>query len=141
MEFFPSHPGVVFDIAHNPDKAQHLAHALAATFPDRRFTFVMAIGDSKDAPRIIEPFVSMAATFVFTTFEAAGRTSSRPQRLASITDELGAWGRAIADPVEAFSIARRNADADAIIVVTGSTFVVAELRAWWIANVQSGSGV
>ena len=47
----------------------------------------------------------------------------------------GRWGRAIADPVEAFSIARRNADADDIVVVTGSTFVVATLRDWWLANV------
>jgi folylpolyglutamate synthase/dihydropteroate synthase len=50
------------------------------------------------------------------------------------------WGRAIADPVDAFSIARRNADANDIVVVTGSTFVVATVREWWFANVVS-SGV
>ncbi len=141
MEFFPSHPGVVFDIAHNPDKAQRLAHALAEAFPGRRFTFVMAIGESKDAVKVIEPFLALNGTFVFTTFATPGRSSSRPQRLALIADDIGAWGRAIGDPVEAFSIARRNADADDIIVVTGSTFVVAELRDWWMANVQSNSNV
>ena len=140
MEFFPSHPGVVFDIAHNPDKARRLAHALAETFPGRRFTFVMAIGESKDAAAVMAPFVPLGS-FVFTTFATAGRTSSRPQRLASIAGDLGGWGRAITDPVEAFSIARRNADADDVIVVTGSTFVVAELRDWWMANVQSNSNV
>jgi dihydrofolate synthase/folylpolyglutamate synthase len=141
MEFFPSHPGVVFDIAHNPDKAQRLAHALAEAFPGRRFTFLMAIGESKDAMKVIEPFLPLNGSFVFTTFSTAGRSSSRPQRLALIADDMGAWGRAITDPVEAFSIARRNADADDIIVVTGSTFVVAELRDWWMANVQSNSNV
>jgi dihydrofolate synthase/folylpolyglutamate synthase len=141
MEFFPSHPGVVFDIAHNPDKAAHLARALAETFPGRRFSFVMAIADSKDAAQVIQPFLPLGGSFVFTTFSTPGRTASRPQRLASIATELGAWGRAISDPVDAFSIARRNADADTIIVVTGSTFVVAELRAWWMANVQSNSNV
>jgi folylpolyglutamate synthase/dihydropteroate synthase len=44
-------------------------------------------------------------------------------------------GRAIADPIEALSIARRNASADDIVVVTGSTFVVAELREWWMEHV------
>jgi dihydrofolate synthase / folylpolyglutamate synthase len=141
MEFFPSHPGVVFDIAHNPDKATHLATALAETFPGRRFTFIMAISDSKDAAQVIRPFLPLGGSFIFTTFSTAGRTATRPQRLASIADELGAWGRAISDPVDAFSIARRNADSDSIIVVTGSTFVVAELRAWWMANVQSNSNV
>ena len=137
MEYFPSHPGVVFDIAHNPDKAASLAHALAQSFPERRFTFVMAIGESKDAAEVIAPFVPLGGSFVFTSFAVAGRTASRPQRLASIAHELGAWGRAISDPVEAFAIARRNADAGGVIVVTGSTFVVATLREWWLANVAS----
>ncbi len=141
MEFFPSHPGVVFDIAHNPDKAAHLAHALAETFPGRHFTFVMAIGESKDAAQVIEPLLALPATFTFTTFSVAGRNASRPQRLASIAEGLGAWGRAITDPVDAFSIARRSAEADDVIVVTGSTFIVAELREWWMANVQSNSNV
>ncbi len=82
MEFFPSHPGVVFDIAHNPDKAAHLAAALRETFPGRRFAFVMAIGESKDAAQVIEPFLALQGSFTFTSFSAAGRTSSRPQRLA-----------------------------------------------------------
>ena len=141
MEYFPAHPGVLFDIAHNPDKAEHLARALGETFPDRRFTFIMAIGESKDAAQVITPFLKLRGSFIFTSFSTAGRTASRPQRLASITNELGGWGRAISDPVDAFSIARRNAEADDIIVVTGSTFVVAELRAWWMANVQSSSNV
>jgi dihydrofolate synthase/folylpolyglutamate synthase len=141
MEFFPSHPGVVFDIAHNPDKAERLAHALAETFPGRRFTFLMAIGESKDAVKVIEPFLPLNGAFIFTSFSTPGRSSSRPQRLALIADDKGGWGRAITDPVEAFSVARRNADANDIIVVTGSTFIVAELRDWWMANVQSRSNV
>ena len=101
----------------------------------------MAIGESKDAVQVIEPFLPLNGSFVFTSFSTPGRTSSRPQRLALIADDKGAWGRAISDPVEAFNIARRNADADDVIVVTGSTFVVAELRDWWMANVQSSSNV
>lgn len=138
MEFFPSHPAVVFDIAHNPDKAQHLANALTRAFPDHRFTFVIAIGESKDAAEVIRPFLALPGSFMFTSFSAAGRNAMRPQRLASIAESIGAWGRAIADPVDAFSIARRNAESDDIIVVTGSTFLVAELRDWWMANVMSG---
>ena len=137
MEYFPSHPGVVFDIAHNADKAQSLAEALAQTFAGRRFTFVIAIGETKDAAEVIRPFVPLKGSFIFTTFSVPGRQASRPARLASIAGELGAWGRAIADPIEAFAIARRNAEADDVIVVTGSTFVVATLRGWWMANVAT----
>lgn len=141
MEFFPSHPAVIFDIAHNPDKARHLAAALRETFPNQRFSFVIGITQSKDAAEILRPFSGLPATFTFTSFDAAGRVPNRPQRIASIAEDLGLWGRAITDPVEAFSIARRNADASDIIVVTGSTFVVATLREWWLANVGANSNV
>jgi folylpolyglutamate synthase/dihydropteroate synthase len=99
----------------------------------------MAIGESKDAVEVIRPFLALPGSFTFTTFDVPGRTPVRPQRLASITDSLGGWGRAINDPVDAFAIARRNAESDDVIVVTGSTFIVAELRDWWVANVMSTS--
>ncbi len=139
LEYFPSHPGVVFDIAHNPDKAQNLAIALEQIFPGRRFTFVMGIGESKDAIEVIRPFAALPSGFVFTTFSTPGRQAMRPQRLASIADRLGAWGKAIAEPVEAFAIARRFAAADDVVVVTGSTFLVAELREWWMTNVATSN--
>lgn len=138
MEYFPSHPGIVFDVAHNPDKAAHLVQSLLRAFPESRFTFVIAVGESKDAHEILRAFVDLPATFIFTTFETQGRTATKPQRLASIAETLGIWGRAIADPIEALSIARRNAAANDVIVVTGSTFVVSELREWWMENVVAG---
>lgn len=137
MEYFPSHPAVVFDIAHNPDKAANLAAALRETFPDRRFAFVIAVGESKDAGHIIAPFVDLPGTFTFTSFDTDGRVATRPQRLASIARDLGVWGRAITDPVEAFSVARRNAEAQDIVVITGSTFVVATLRDWWLTHIAN----
>ncbi|HXF33616.1 MAG TPA: Mur ligase family protein [Candidatus Acidoferrales bacterium] len=139
MEFFPSHPSVIFDIAHNADKARELANSLTETFPDRRFSFVVAIGETKDAQQILEKFAKLPATFTFTSFETTGRSSIKPQRLASLAAEFGAWGRAIADPVEAFAVARRNADASDVVVVTGSTFVVSTLRDWWFSNVHPAS--
>ncbi len=138
MEFFPSHPSLVFDVAHNADKMSHLVDALAETFPGRRFSFVIAMAEMRDIPGLLEPLRRLRATFTFTSFDhVAGRTATRPQRIASIAQDLGLWGRAIGDPVDALSIARRNADAGDIVVVTGSTFVVAALRDWWLTNVVS----
>ncbi|MBV9737152.1 MAG: bifunctional folylpolyglutamate synthase/dihydrofolate synthase [Candidatus Eremiobacteraeota bacterium] len=136
MEVLPGNPTVVFDVAHNSDKARSFAHALRAHFgDDHRYWFVIAIGENKDAKELLESFTGFESSFIFTTFHAAGRTAARPQRLASIAQDLGLWGREISDPVEALSIARRNAEQGDIVVVTGSTFVVADLRAWWLENV------
>jgi len=132
MEVYPGHPTVVFDIAHNAEKAERLARSLRESFADRRFSFVVAIGESKDAAEIIRALAALPANFTFTTFETAGRHAIKPARLASIAESAGAWGRAVVDPIEALTIARRNAAANDVVVVTGSTFIVAQLREWWL---------
>ena len=140
MEFFPNHPSIVFDVAHNPDKSASLADALAETFPDRRFSFVVSIGVTKDAPAILRPLFALPGNFIFTTFEAAGFASERPDKLANIAANAGVSARAIADPVEALAVARRQAASGSIVVVTGSTFVTGALRTWWFENVVARSG-
>ena len=138
MEVLPGNPTVVFDVAHNADKAQSFAQALRFHFgPERRYWFVIAVGERKDAKDLLDAFTGFEGSFIFTTFEAVGRTAAKPQRLASIAEDLGIWGREIIDPVDALSVARRNAEQGDIVVVTGSTFVVAQLRAWWLENVST----
>ncbi len=139
MEFFPAFPSVVFDVAHNADKAQSLADALRETFPEKRFVFVVAIGESKDVSGVLQPWLELPASFVFTSFETPGRTPVRPTILVNVAQNAGRSARAIVDPVEAFSVARRNADGSNVVVVTGSTFVVGHLRDWWLTNVVERS--
>lgn len=135
MEFYPGYPSLLFDIAHNAEKAEHLATSLRESFPGRRFSFVVAISESKDAKEILRAFTELPANFIFTSFEAAGRTAIKPQKLAAIAEELGAWGRVVSDAVEAVEISRRTAAQNDVIVVTGSTFIVAELREWWLESI------
>ncbi len=135
MEYFPSHPAVLFDVAHNPDKAAHLVDSLETAFPGRHFRCIIAVGEGKNAQDILHAFTELPATYTFTSFETQGRVATKPARLLSMAESLGMSGRAVADPVEALNIARRNSAADDVIVVTGSTFVVAQVREWWMEHV------
>jgi len=139
MEFFPGFPSIVFDVAHNPDKAASLATALAETFGDRRFAFVIGISESKDSPNILRPLLELPGTFVFTAFDTPGRASERPQRLVNIAQLSGRSARAIVDPIEALAVARRQAESSHVVVVTGSTFLTGLLRDWWLENVVERS--
>jgi dihydrofolate synthase / folylpolyglutamate synthase len=132
FEMFRAHPSVVFDIAHNGEKAQHLAASLAEAFPETRIHYIVAIGEDKDAREILSELAGAPGTFTFTTFKAEGRTPTRPQKLAVIAESIGRWGRVIQHPVDALEAVRRAAGSEDIVVVTGSTFLVAELRDWWI---------
>ncbi|MGC1379867.1 MAG: Mur ligase family protein [Candidatus Baltobacteraceae bacterium] len=131
MEVVSGRPEVVFDIAHNVEKAESLVASLRERFPGRRFHYVVAIGESKDARQILRTLAAVPSTFTFTTFSTGGRQAIRPSLLATIAESFGSWGRAIDDPIEAFTVARRTARIDELVVVTGSTFVVAALRAWY----------
>jgi dihydrofolate synthase / folylpolyglutamate synthase len=128
MEIVAGSPAVVFDIAHNAEKAQHLVAALRERFDRSRVHYVVAIGESKNAADILAALAALPGTMTFTSFETPGRNAIAPQRLAEIAASLGILGRAIDDPVEAFGTARRGAGAADVVVVTGSTFVVASLR-------------
>jgi dihydrofolate synthase / folylpolyglutamate synthase len=140
MEAFAGSPTVVFDIAHNAEKAEHLVASLRESFAGRRMRYVVAIGESKDARRILATLASIASSFTFTSFHVSGRRASPPQRLEGIARSLGLSGSVIEDPEEALETARRTALPDEIVVVTGSTFVVAELRDRWIERIAATAG-
>lgn len=131
MEVLAGNPAVVFDVAHNAEKASSLVLSLRERFTARRIHYVVAIGESKDARRILEILKQLPSTFTFTSFTAQGRRAIPPAHLAAMAESFGSWGRSISDPIEAFSVARRVAAIDDVIVVTGSTFVVAGLREWY----------
>jgi dihydrofolate synthase / folylpolyglutamate synthase len=132
MELIAGHPAVLFDIAHNVEKAEALVASLRDRFAGQRIHYVVAVGESKDARGILQVLASLPSTFTFTSFSATGRRAILPQRLAMIAESFGGWGRAIADPIEALTVARRTAAPEDVVVVTGSTFIVAVLREWYM---------
>jgi len=139
MEFYPSRPSLLFDVAHNAEKAEALRGGLLRHFPDKRYTFVVAVAEGKASREMLTTWSTLPAHFIFTSFEVAHRAAMVPHRLALTAEAAGVSARAIDDPVEALIVARRMAAADELVVVTGSTFLVARLREWFARNVAEGS--
>ena len=83
---------------------------------------------------MIEAWSRLPAHFIFTTFDVSHREATAPQRLANIAQSLGLAARAVVEPVEALSVARRTAGAGDLVVVTGSTFLVGALRDWFVED-------
>jgi dihydrofolate synthase / folylpolyglutamate synthase len=132
MELISGKPAVLFDVAHNVEKATSLVASLRERFAGRRIHYVVAIGESKDARHILEILAELPSTFTFTSFSTAGRRAIPPARLAATAESFGSWGRVIGDPIEALTVTRRVSEIEDLVVVTGSTFVVAELRQWFV---------
>ena len=136
---FPDIRAVIFDVAHNPDKARSLADALRETFPDRRFTFVVGISESKDAPACCGRSSSCRprSSSPRSTRRAgapSARSGSRTSRSAPAR-----VARIIGDPSKRSPSREGSADGPHVVVVTGSTFVAAILRDWWLEHVGERS--
>jgi len=132
MELVPAKPPVVFDMAHNAEKAESLVASLRESFAGCRVHYVVAIGEPKDARRILESWRHCPPPSLLrrTLRPAAAQLRRRDCRRSPNRSDGG--DVAIADPVEALTVARRLAAMDDVVVVTGSTFVVGELREWSI---------
>jgi dihydrofolate synthase/folylpolyglutamate synthase len=128
MEIFAGAPPCVLDIAHNEEKARNLVASLREAFPGTRMHYVVAIGESKNAQQIVATLGELPGTFIFTGFDVVGRHAIDPRELVTVASALGIAARAIEDPFEAFASVCRDATPDDLVVVTGSTFVVAALR-------------
>lgn len=59
-------PPVVVDAAHNADSVRRLAEALAAVYPERRFTIVLGVVRGKDVDGIAREFAAVSADFILT---------------------------------------------------------------------------
>ncbi|HLW37628.1 MAG TPA: Mur ligase family protein [Candidatus Eremiobacteraceae bacterium] len=133
-EYYPARPALLFDVAHNVEKAAALRDALKRHFPERRFTFVVAVAEEKDVQGMLEAWQSLPAQFIFTRFEVSHRRSRHSRSLANAAEQLGLATRAVDDPIEALAVARRITGSTDLVVVTGSTFLVATLRQWFLDN-------
>ena len=124
----------VFDIAHNAEKATSLVASLRERFAGRRIHYVVAIGESKDARRYLARSLRRVAVnlHVHVVYGTPGRRAIPPATACSdrrVVRQLGARHRRSRS--KRCTVARRIAEIDDLVVVTGSTFVVAELREWF----------
>ncbi|HXW51723.1 MAG TPA: Mur ligase family protein [Candidatus Acidoferrales bacterium] len=133
-EYYPAHPSLLFDVAHNVEKAAALRAAIARHFPTKRCVFVVAIAQEKDAAGMFAAWHGLPAQFIFTTFDVSHRRSRHSRTLVNAAEHAGLPSRAVDDPLEALAIARRIAGANDMVVVTGSTFLVGTLRKWFLEN-------
>jgi dihydrofolate synthase/folylpolyglutamate synthase len=131
LELVPGEPPMVLDGAHNGDSARKLVQSLAEAFPGRRLVLVLGTSQDKDIARILAELAPAASALVLTR-------SSHPRAWVDL-EELAARAEpllrdartpiVIAPEVpDALAQARRLAQPDDVICVTGSLFVVAAAR-------------
>jgi len=129
MEILQREPPVVIDCAHNPYSAETLAHSLKTWFPNTRWLLVFGASNDKDVPRVLEALLPLCER-VWVTHSHHPR-SSAPETLAAHCAALGKEADIVPEPPHALAAALEHLTPGLGVIVTGSIFLVADVRAAW----------
>lgn len=124
---------VILDGAHNPVKIHALVRALRSCFPKRKLIFIFAAKKTKDYEAMLKKLVPLAKRIYFSPFKATTdygkRQSVPPREMMKFVKTI--WNgecKTARNSEEAIQKALRAANDGDIIVVTGSLYLVGEVR-------------
>ena len=127
LEIIDRRPVVVVDGAHNPAAFSVLQEALRSEFSTPGWTLVMGSMGDKELPTMIAELADLVENVVVTAVDSPRAVA--PTALAELFQEiLGIEAEVIVDPAEALARAKELAGSDGAVIVTGSLYLVGEIR-------------
>lgn len=128
VEVVARRPAVVLDGAHNRASIRALVDTLEESFSVQRRLLVFATSEDKDIDGMLRLLLDRFDRVVFTHY-ADNPRAAPPAELAKLARQLtGNSYTAYDDPAEAWAEVRRSAEPDDLICVTGSFFIVGDIR-------------
>ena len=134
LEKLQSSPDVYFDGAHNPGAARELAYFLEQNFSARKIFLIYAALRDKAVDEVAGLLFPHAAEVIFTAPHTSRAVSAA--QLAEIAGHHAARFSVVPDAERAFEHAFAEAAAQDVIFITGSLYLVGQLRHYWKSRTQ-----
>jgi len=134
LEQLQSNPDVYLDGAHNPGAAQQLSLFLKQNFSNRRIWLIYGALRDKAVDEVAGVLFPRAAEVLFTQPRTTRAISA--SRLAEIAAHHASSFKVISSAAEALDLALAEAAPEDAIFVTGSLYLVGELRQHWNERAQ-----
>ena len=131
-------PDIYLDGAHNPSAAYELAHFLAQNFSGRKIWLIYAALRDKAVDEVAGLLFPRAAEVILTAPRTARAVSAA--RLAEIAGHHAARFSVIPDAERALEHALAEASPKDAIFITGSLYLIGQLRHYWKTRVQVHAG-
>ena len=130
LEILDRKPYVIVDGAMNGDSAEKLIQALQRYFPAQLITFIF--GASSDHP--IHDMLAALLPHAARMFTVASRhpRAEKAERLTALAEAMGYQTTPMPDVASALEQALAGAGQTDLICVTGSLFLVADVREAWL---------
>jgi len=134
LEIVQEAPTVLLDGAHNPDKLRAALQLIDTTYADKRRILVPALKADKDAHALLPPLLERADQVIVTAFRA--KHLWEPLSPLSLADLAAMYAphldiRVVADPLEAIALTLDIATPADLVWVTGSLYLVGDVREHW----------
>jgi dihydrofolate synthase / folylpolyglutamate synthase len=133
LERMQSQPDVFLDGAHNPSAARELAAFWRENFEGRRIWLIYGALRDKAVDEIAGILFPHAAEVILTEPQTSRAISAR--QLEEITAHYAANVRVIRDVEQAVEYALSEAATNDAIFITGSLYLVGQIRHWWTNRV------
>jgi dihydrofolate synthase/folylpolyglutamate synthase len=134
LEKFQSAPDIYLDGAHNPGAARELAHFLKQNFSGRKIWLIYAALRDKAVDEVAGLLFPPTAEVIFTSPRTSRAVSA--EQLAEIAGHHAARFSVIPDAERAFEHALAEAAPEDAIFITGSLYLVGQLRHYWKQRAQ-----
>jgi dihydrofolate synthase / folylpolyglutamate synthase len=134
LERLQSAPDVYLDGAHNPGAARELAYFLQQNFSGRKIWLLYAALRDKAVDEVAGLLFPHAAEVIFTAPRTVRAVSAA--QLAEITGHHAVHYSVIPDAEHAFDYALAHTAPQDAIFVTGSLYLVGQLRQYWKQRAQ-----
>lgn len=126
MEVLQNHPTILIDSAHNRYSALRLRQALDDYFPGLPVIMVFGASEDKDIEGMYQELLPRVRR-VITTQSIHPRAIDAGE-LVELAHRFGRSALAVTPIEDAFDLALQEAGQEAVVLVTGSVFVVAAIR-------------
>jgi dihydrofolate synthase/folylpolyglutamate synthase len=134
LEKLQSHPGIYLDGAHNPSAARELATFLEQNFSGRRIWLIFAALRDKAVDEVAGVLFPRAEQVIFTAPRTSRALSAA--QLAEIAGHHAPHFSVIADAEKAFDYALAKAAPEDAVFITGSLYLIGQLRHYWKHRAQ-----
>jgi dihydrofolate synthase/folylpolyglutamate synthase len=134
LEKLQSHPGVYLDGAHNPSAARELATFLEQNFSGQRIWLIYAALRDKAVDEVAGLLFPRAEEVILTAPRTSRAVSAA--QLAEIAGHHAARFSVIPEAERALDYVLAKAAADDAVFITGSLFLVGQLRHYWKQRAQ-----
>ncbi|MBN1311059.1 MAG: bifunctional folylpolyglutamate synthase/dihydrofolate synthase [Anaerolineae bacterium] len=134
LEVTQHQPMVVLDGAHNEEKMSALITALSEVFHYKRSILVLGMLETKNAMPILRRLAELADSIVATEPSVKGKPAIPAEQLGQMAREAGApTVLEVKDPLDALKQALDTAGPDDLVIVTGSLYLIGQVRPYWYA--------